>query len=81
MSRKVETATTGAEFIQIARKSPRLQSERWAGSHWQGTTEAGRVTIANHNKELPPFLRVKIRRENAGDFAGVIVFLYFSNLV
>lgn len=63
MSRKIETATSGAEFIQIARQSPNLKAERWAGSHWQGSTDQGRVTIANHNRELPPFLRVKIRRE------------------
>jgi hypothetical protein len=63
MSRKIETAETGSDFIAIGRRSPNLKKEHRCGSHWTGVTDLGSVTVADHNRELPPYVRQKIRKE------------------
>ena len=63
MSKTVWTARTDSDFVKIGKRSPKLTSERQIGSHWQGTTDDGRVTVTDHSRELPKWLRTKIARE------------------
>jgi predicted RNA binding protein YcfA (HicA-like mRNA interferase family) len=63
----------GHSFIQKAKKHPCLKSERQSGSHWQGTGPDGRITIADHNRELPPFLRRKISKELVAIGLGLLI--------
>ena len=64
---------TGHDFIRKAKKHPNLKRQRQAGSHWTGDTELGRITIADHTKELPPFLRKKIRLDLIAIGLGLFV--------
>ena len=63
MSKTVWTARTDSDFVKIGKRSKNLKSERQVGSHWIGETDEGRVTVTNHNRELKPWLRLKIARE------------------
>ena len=83
MSKTLETAKTGHDFVEVGRKSKNLKSERHPGSHWQATTDLGRLTVADHNKELAPWLRIKIRKEfiAIGLTLALLVFGYFQLVV
>ena len=76
MGKTLETAKTGHDFVEVGKKSKNLKSERHPGSHWQGTTDLGRVTVADHNDEYPKWLRIKIRKEFIAIGLGVMVFVF-----
>lgn len=63
MSKTVWTARTDSDFVKIGKHSDALIDERHPGGHWQGVTTQGRVTVTDHNRELPKWLRTKIARE------------------
>lgn len=63
MSKTLENAKTDSDFVKIGKRSKNLISQRQNGSHWQGQTSEGRITLTDHNRELAPWLRTKIVRE------------------
>ena len=61
MSRNgVDHCKSGRQFVATVDAAHKYDKRRQSGSHVTYETPQGRVTIADHNRELPGWLRVKI---------------------
>ena len=60
LAQELEKCKNGQEFIRTVQSDKRIIKEHWSGDHYTITTAAGRVTLCNHRRELPPGLRRRI---------------------
>jgi predicted RNA binding protein YcfA (HicA-like mRNA interferase family) len=71
---KLEKCQSGNDFIQVAEKHKNCTECRPEGSHFNiKGTKPGRVTIAAHDYEFPPYTRRKIIQQLA--LIGISIFL------